>query len=252
MEKFNGFGWDTSGLAAKYGIEHAENKWSEIIAEKNIILRHKMIDKLVETLSNNTEKSGFFSKDEIIDINTMKMHSFKLDDQEIYYTFFDNLEYFLSESANFVVAALKSIVKTESDYFGNLPDNTKTSVREKIAKIDTSTDEFIIPSISAFKKKDCAACVEYSSLAHNLWLIAGIKSYYILSKDVFWGDENNQDGHAFVIIEYKDKFLMCDLVQSSFPILNGNPIEQIFNGEKLIIDNKVYTNASITEQKLEV
>ena len=155
-----------------------------------------MIDELVETLSNDTEKSGFFSKDETIDINTMKMQSFKLDDQDIYYTFFDNLEQFINENNKFPVSVLKSIVKTESDYFGNLPDSENLRKREKLAKIDTSTDDYVIPSISAFKGMDCAACVEYSSLAHNLWL-AGIKSYFVMSKDVYFEDVANNDGRAF-------------------------------------------------------
>lgn len=251
MERFNGLSWDASGLAVRHGTERTE-KWSEIIAEKDTDKRHKMIDELVETLSNDTEKSGFFSKDETIDINTMKMQSFKLDDQDIYYTFFDNLEQFINENNKFPVSVLKSIVKTESDYFGNLPDSENLRKREKLAKIDTSTDDYVIPSISAFKGMDCAACVEYSSLAHNLWLLAGIKSYFVMSKDVYFEDVANNDGHAFGIIEYNDKFLLCDMVQNSFPILSGSPIGDIFDGKQLILKDKIYANASKCKIKLEL
>lgn len=55
-----------------------------------------MIDDLVEKLSANNQINGFFSKDDIISINAMKMQCFKLDDPEIYYSFFDNLEHFVS------------------------------------------------------------------------------------------------------------------------------------------------------------
>lgn len=247
MEKYNGFGWEASRLAVRYSTKHTNHKWQEIVAEEDVAVRHKKIDALVAELSENTEQSGFFSKDEQIDINTLRMQAFTLDDPALYYSFFDNLKQNLSESSNFGVSVLKSIVKTESAYFGYLPTEATTQIRDRLSKIDTSADVFTTPSIKAFQNMNCAACVEYASITHNLWLLVGVPSYYVVSKDVSFGGEKSQDGHAFVIIDYNNKFRMCDMVNNHYPVLNGNPIEQMFNGDQLISNNIVYANASSKE-----
>ncbi len=246
MEKYNGMWFDASRLAVRYGTEeNIENEWKKIVLEKDKSVRNKLIDTLVERLSNNSNINGFFSKNEIVDINTMKMQCFKLDDLEIYYSFFDNLAHFYNKTNQAALSILKAIIKTEGDYFGCLPNTVTAKTREKIAKIDINTDEFIIPSIKSFKGLNCAACVEYASLSHNLWLLAGVKSHYVLSKDVSFDGVKSEEGHAFVIVDYKGKFLMCDLVNSVFNVLNENPIEKMLNGEKLVVNNIIYSNASI-------
>lgn len=40
---------------------------------------------------------------------------------------------------------------------------------------------------------------------------------------------------------------MCDMVSSHYPVLSGNPIEQMFNGEQLVANDIVYANASNKE-----
>jgi hypothetical protein len=102
-------------------------------------------------------------------------------------------------------------------------------------------DNIVVPSIKALRNKNASACVEYSSSAHNLWLLTGVKSYYILSKDTKF--ETTNDGHAFVVVEYGGKFRLFDLAQGIGGPIKNNPIDLFENNKPLIVNGMVYANA---------
>ena len=113
-------------------------------------------------------------------------------------------------------------------------------------------DEFIPPSISVLKNTGCAMCVEKSSVAHNLWLMCGKKCYYFTSKSVFVSADNN-DGHAFCVVEYDNKFRIFDAALGNYGLLENNPIETIKDNVPFKVTSKnipiVYVDSVFTNQK---
>ena len=238
MEKFNGREKSISSLYVRYSTQKFDNSnCQKIINEKNIIKKHKLIDDFVKKLSKYNKNTGFSSKNDEIIINKLFMQSFKIDDNSIYYNFFDNLETMLNINNKFTTATINAIIKTENDYFGKVANNETIKIRAKISQCYfDENDEIIIPSIKSFKNKNCGACVEYSSVAHNLFLLAGFKSYYVLSRDAKFQGPNTQDGHAFLLVENESN--------NKIMPLKKNPIEDMFNNQPFMVGNDCYANAS--------
>lgn len=255
MEKFNGFEKYSSSLYVRYSTQKFDNSnCQKIINEKNKIKKHKLIDDFVKKLSKNNNKTGFFQKNDEIIINKLFMQSFKIDDNSIYYNFFDNLETILQTNKKYTTATINAIIKTENDYFGKVA-NSKTIInRAKISQCYfDKNDEIVIPSIKSFKNKNCVACVEYSSVAHNLFMLAGFKSYYVLSRDAKFQGSNTQDGHAFLLVKNESKkCLLFDAVNNKIMPLQKNPIEDMFNNQPFMVGNDCYANASCQPMSIDI
>lgn len=245
MEKYiDGFGFDMSPLAYRYGECDLAKGYRNIANISDAELRNKEIDKLIDHLIDNREDNGFFGPDDIVYINRMFGQAIRLDDREVYYSFFENLNRNFKDnpdkSSGYIV--MKSIIRTIYEYYGSFDfENNRRDILTETSFDDN--DDFVVPSIKNLKGQNSAACVEFASLAHNLWLMTGVKSYYVLSKDVKF-DNYNDDGHAFVIVEYGGDFRIFDAAQNVYKKLEENPIELFDNSKPFVLDDKVYANAS--------
>ena len=190
----------------KYGREEGViDKWKSIIEIENREERNKKIDELLVVLELNKNENSFFAADDIVYINAFC--SFKVDDREIYYLFFENLREIIiadnnktKDQRNLIT---KAINKTLFEYFGTINPN-KMSERENITDNNDDTKQ---SSIKDQKGKQTAMCTERSVLTHNLWLLVGETSYWIDSND-FYMKENSKTtmttidgtGHAFSVV----------------------------------------------------
>ena len=247
MENFyDGFDFDMSDLAVRYGQYDGKIDYKQI-ASLDEEERNKIVDELDEELKQKKEITGFFGSDDIIYINRLWGNSFKIDDNEIYHLFFRNLgkafkQYGDVKTSGAIV--MSSIGATVFEYLGRFDGNMKKRYALTSAYYDDD-DNYVVPSIKELKNKNASACVEYASLAHNLWLLTGVKSHYVMSKDS--KIPGSDDGHAFVIVEYGGKFRLCDYAQGLAGYVNGNPMELFENKIPLIINGMIYTNAKYAE-----
>ena len=244
-------------VTIRYGIEEGlTNEWKEIINTKNEEEKKQKIDKLIEKLEENSEVNGFFKAQDKVSINIFC--GFRLDDKEIYYLFFNRLEKIYNSLLTKLhkdidgFTIFSAIKETLTIYFRN---DLKDAMRERMnltAIVADEDDNFIPPSIRVLKDTGCGMCAEKSSIAHNLWLMCGKKSYYFTSKSVFVNG-NNPDGHAFCIVEYDNKFRIFDSALGNYGMLDCNPIETIKNNEPFKVTNKnvpiVYVETVFTNQK---
>jgi hypothetical protein len=148
--------------------------------------------------------------------------------------------------------AFSSIKDTLDNYFGKNMAGTRNKRLNLTSVISNENDDFITPSIKKEKGQNCAECVEFASISHNLWLLMGVKSYFITSKNCKLDgpiNEYSNDGHSFTIVEYGDKFRMCDFALENFGVMEGNPIDSILKGEPLKFKNMTYANANIKNQQ---
>ena len=153
----------------------------------------------------------------------------------------------------------KAIKETILQYFGKTSEKARTLRKAHIENIyDSENDKFIYQSIKQQKGTGTAICTEQSSVAHNLWLLAGASSYYIYSSDCKMeniGEEYVNDAHCFCIVEYDGKFRLFDTSLNSFYLFEENPIEQIKSGKPIVIDSadgkKIYSGAKqlLSEKK---
>lgn len=242
-EYFDGFDFDCSALAYRYGKCDYSKIYKEIAMIEDINKRNKEIDKLIDLLVSDNENNGFFAPEDIVYINRMFGNAIKLDDREVYYDFFSNLNYnfknITDKSEGFII--MSSVIKTVYQYFGmfDFENNKRFELTDSYFDKD---DNLVVPSIKTLKGMNSAACVEYSSLAHNLWLMTGVTSYYVLTKDTYI--DNSDDGHAFIIIEYDNKYKIFDMAQGIYKALDINPIELFKKKRPFIVDDKIYTYAS--------
>ena len=245
MEKYiDGFDFDVSSLAYRYGKSDYVKDYKTIANISDVTLRNKEVDELIDYLIDNRENNGLFGPNDIVYINRMFGQAIRLDDREVYYSFFENLNKNFKDntdkSSGYIV--MKSIVKTIYEYYG--PFDFENNKREVLTETYFDNDDnYVVPSVKNLKGQNSAACVEFASLSHNLWLMTGVKSYYVLSKDVKF-DNYNDDGHAFVIVEYGGNFKIFDIAQNVYKQLKENPIELFDNSKPFVLDDKVYANAS--------
>lgn len=259
----------------KYSIDQVFVKWYMRYPEKplsdkyfwNIVKetdqqkKKDMIDKLVDYASENSFETGFFAGDQEVEIGGFGGHSFVIDDQEIYYTFFNEIDRVINiflENNKSVEDDWLSIIATaiywaEIKYFGS--GNQSRTNRLEILKNTCNRDDgrARVPSIKVLKGKGMAECVELASVAHNLFTLAGLKSYYICSKDCHFGDINSEyqsDGHAFELFVDKGVYRIFDLALMNVGKIKGDPIKDLMDDKPVIIEgnglrkNSVYANYS--------
>jgi len=98
----------------KYGQEESiKELWKEIINIDDSQKRKEVIDKLLDKMEINSETNGFITRNEEVKITDIG-NSFIIDDNELYYLFFDTLRQFKSNSpdARDSLMKLHSIRKT--------------------------------------------------------------------------------------------------------------------------------------------
>ena len=139
---------------------------------------------------------------------------------------------------------MTAVTQTIFDYLGRFDGDVKKRFALTSVYYDEN-DNYVVPSIKELKNQHASSCVEYSSLAHNLWLLTGVKSYYIVSKDTKF--EISNDGHAFIVLEYDDKCRLFDMAMGAAGYVEPNPIELFDNHKPLIINGNVYANAKYVE-----
>ena len=232
-----------SDLIIQYGKEESiENQWKEIVKEKDKNLRHKKIDAIIEKLEANSTNNGFIQSK--VGINIDCWHGFKVDDREIYYIFFKNLIKNCEELDKmgktnydgFVMYV--SIRQTLDDYYGKRVENAY-KIRKQLTEIDEDENGcFVVSSIKVLKGQGCAMCAEKASVAHNLWLICGKKSYYISSKTIKYKGKELSDGHAFCVVENAGKFKVFDAELENYGPIDFNPIENVKNNLPIEIKDK--------------
>ena len=233
-------------LAVQYGIENATTeKWKEIVQEKNEIKRKKLIDDLVSKLEKNKEINGFFGKDDVVKIDSV--NGFKIDDKELYYLFFETLKEGFDQTKKLGYDIVYHAVRnTLVKYFGKPVANSK-ALRLELTNPNSGSDDFMYLSISQQRGKGTGVCVEQASVAHNLWLLCGVKSYYISTKDMQTDLAPNNGGHSFCVVEYNGSFKLFDSSLELFMKLDFDPIELMRKGLpfEVEIDGKktTYTNA---------
>lgn len=251
---------------AKWYMRYPENPLSdeyfwEIVNETDQQKKKVLIDKLVDYASKNSFETGFFAEDQEVEVGGFGGHAFVIDDKEIYYIFFKKID----ENINEVIEKNKSVeemkipiianavLKTEIEYFGS-GNQARTNRLRLLARIyNEENDSFNAPSIKVLKGKGLAECVEMASVAHNLFTLAGIKSYYICSKDCHLGDvdsEYRNDGHAFELFVDKGVYRIFDLALRNFGKIKGDPIKDLMEDKPVVIEGKgvrengVYANYS--------
>lgn len=266
---------DSDGLAdlsfASWYIRYTQKTLSDkffadILQEQDEKKKKVLIDKLIKSASENSFETGFFAKNQEIAVGGLGGHAFVIDDMDIYYSFFENLKKIANEFAkqgldfkkNKMYMVAKSISKTEQQYFGvgcNLR-NVRLSLLAQT--YDEKTDNFPAPSIKVLKDKGIAECVELASVAHNLWILTGEKSYYINSKDCYFGGvgkEYSHDAHAFNLILHNGSYFVFDKALGNFGKIGGNPIEDFLEDRPVVIEGKgvrekgVYGNYSKLTEK---
>ena len=221
-------------ISMRYGKEDGIYLlWQNICQIDDEKARNAEVDKLVSRMIEHKDKNGFFAPDDVIMVNEFFHQQIQLDDMEIYHDFFsvlhENSKTDKSMSPNFYSHA---IITTLSNYFGKM---TGDEVKRRSLSCITfdKNDEPILPSIKDLKGQDCAACAEYASLSHNLWLLAGLESYFVNNLNI---------EHAFnIVCNSKNIYLLFDIAQHRIKPLEGNPIEKIKKQEELVIDGFTYS-----------
>ncbi len=220
--------------------------YKEILNQTDTKKRNQLIDELVDIASKDSFKTGFFPKGQEVMVGGFGNYSFLLDDNEIYYMFFDNLKQTIEEHKNGDIPLEKireyivsiAIFKAESQYFGKNKFSRGTRLSLLAKTYDKETDTFPVPSIKVLKGKGLAECVELASVAHNLWTLVGVKSYYICSKNCFFeniDDEYKSDAHSFNIVYYNNSYKVFDKALGNYGKVEGNPIKDLLEDKPVIL-----------------
>ena len=219
-------------ISIRYGKEPGiSGLWTSICKIEDEKERNAEVDKLVCRMIENRDENGFWGPDDVVVINNAGL-KFKLDDMTIYYDFFSTLHKQFHANQKMSPSFFGGSIKTTlTNYFGKISGDERKRASLTSFDIDEN-DNIIIPSIKKLKGQDCAACVEYASLSHNLWLFSGAESFYILNLNI---------EHAFNIVGFSKQYMLFDIVQDKFKTLDGNPIEKIEKQEELVIDGFAYS-----------
>ncbi len=267
MRKYAGENKDLGPLAATISIQYGkqpdiESEWKKIISVEDVEERKKQIDKLLETMEQNSEQNGFFGSQQEIVICKKTNNSILFNDKDIYYQFFNTLRNFsqLNKDGKFTEGAIikKSIEEVEKTYWGGF--GSKRDVRLDKTKAEVVDDSYNVPSVSNLKGQNCSACVERAVMSHNLWLLAGKTSYFVnaSAKECDFGQEDaeySDDGHAYNIVEYDGVYRLFDLSMNNICVLPGDPIKDIESGTPLRVDGPnienpgYYANFTKVEQQ---
>ncbi len=236
----------------RFGQEsEISNLWKNIISVQEQEKREKLVDNLLEIMGMDTEKNGFFGKEDRVDCGNFR--AFVLDDKSLYYMFFENLRNLSNQNVGGKISdgsiINQAIRATIRDYAGG--DGVD---RDERLKLTTLTDEGLAPSISRQKGKNCFYCTERAAISHNLWLLTGAKSYFCWTNSDSFGAENPEyknDTHNFTIVEYDDKFRLYDLAMDNFCFLENDCIDKLLSGKGLKVEqSKTVANPGVYAQNL--
>ena len=238
----------------RYGQQAGiQDEWKRIISIDSASERKKEIDNLVSAMESNRENNGFYGKEDSVKINQIG-NEFKIDDNELYYMFFENLRILKqnhpAEDESRIL--FHGVLHTVKNYFGGFGANK--NVRMALTSVDIEED--IIPSISAQKGRNCSLCAERSSVSHNLWLLTGAESYCVNSTNCSFGNvssEYENDGHMFCVVQIDGIYKVFDPTMQVYMRVSGNPIEKMLKGEAFELttkDGDTYTYAKESKNKL--
>ena len=224
-------------IKIRFGQEKSINgAWKKIIATNDIDKRKSQIDNLLELIETNTEYNGFFGRNDKVDCGAG--HAFLLNDNELYYMFFNNLKILNEQNIDGKVTdgsiTNQAIKATILQYAGG--NGINRQLRFNNTTIEIKDDGIEIPSISKQKGKNCFYCTEKAAIAHNLWLLTGVTSYFCLTCSDNFGHLDPQyknDSHNFTIVEYDDKFRLYDLALDNYCMLEKNCIDSLLTGKGL-------------------
>lgn len=187
-------------------------------------------------------------------VETESLGGFCLDDNQIYYNFFDNLNILKNkaEQENKQIAGgyliIKAIEKTINSYFGPTNANAKARrialTQAEIVTNEDGKDEFVYPSIKKQKGQRTALCTEKAAVAHNLWLLTGRKSYFITTKDCKLEGADAQyqnDAHSFCVFFTGTRYNMFDLTMNVVGKQVDNPVDLIHTNKPLMVGKNIYT-----------
>lgn len=227
--------------------------WEKIIEIEDPRKRNLEIDKLLANIARNNEENSFFNPSTTLSI-PLTGNGFKLDDPNLYYLFFEILKALKEKNPPYEKSylTLKAVITTIKVYFDGLETNNTIHDELTYIKIDNLTQDRITPSISKQRGKNCSSSTERASIAHNLWLLLGYKSYFITAMNCsFQTSKHSYTGpHSFCIIEQDGKFKLFDATTGIYKKLENNPIESILKGHPLTIqtdDKSNYVYASGTD-----
>lgn len=113
---------------------------------------------------------------------------------------------------------ISCISKTTWYYFG-----AQTPHKQREIYLQASNNNEKEVSIKKFYKKDAGCCVERNTLAHNLMVFVGIKSYLI---NGFLETDNipAYTRHVFTIINYDNQYFLVDYAQPAIIRTDGKTI----------------------------
>lgn len=162
------------------------------------------VNKKVESLKDDNEQKiigletglntyhGFINSD--IEIRPIAMfRGFAMNDNQIYCDF---LDYANNKDPKNEPNLVKLVYLFIENYFGR---PTQSSDKQRTAIYSNATELDQIVSISEFKDKNIAACIEKSAVAQNLLTLLGINSEYV-GCDVCLGGQTNAS-HAVTIFD---------------------------------------------------
>ena len=249
----------------RYGKDdNARKLFDDVIQEKDKKQLKKKAKILIDALEKNSENNGFFKLDEGIEINvgagSDNGPKIKIDDVNIYKLFFELYSTIKNNNPEMRDGVIHKIAveRTINAYFGEFKGDV--NLRKTLTESKFDLDKFIedpnykqeIPSISKLQGKNCAMCVERASVAHNLWLLGGYESYYIDASSIELADCDDK-AHAYCMVNYNGTFKLFDCSMGIYHRFEEsiNPVEDILNGEPLVIDHSgkqyIYANAYALE-----
>ena len=243
-------------LAGSINVHYGKDEKAEIIFEKllkikDAELRKVEIDKFIDYLEENSDKddpktgNGFYSKSKVIYAEkgplTKSGAQFKIDDNEIYYLFFNNWLAIRQEYPNSSNDAIThtAIRYTLLDYFGQ--DFGNVNKRQKLLQPEINSNEIAAKSIQILKREHCALCTEKATVANNLWIISGNESYCIDGPIDFSEIGIYDEEHQFLIVKSNDgTYRLFDYAMGFAKLFdeNENPIDVILKGSPLVYENK--------------
>lgn len=227
-------------ISIKFGKEENISQiWKEIVKLNDENIRKSYIDNLLQLLESNSDKNGFFTRDDMIDCG--QGHGFLLDDKELYYMFFDNLKTLYDENKDknysdgkFFNTAIRTTIQ---QYAGGQGGNRSKRLSLTAQEI-TDDGDLSFPSIRNQKGQNTFLCTEKAVISHNLWLLMGAKSYFCYTTSDSFGansEEYKNDTHNFTIVEYGDKFRLYDLSMDNFCELPNTCIYDMLSGNGLSV-----------------
>ncbi len=227
--------------------------------------------------ATNGYRSGFFKKDEKIEIGTAD-YGCCVDDDEVFNQLIDNLFLFKKEFPDKPVQAYlgKAVIKTVNEYFKVDKTNLKTYVeslynlfkddpawksqldlvktaypnlneQQLAEKIEDQAREWYpifaeknkrTNSIKNIKGVGLAKCAEYAALTSQLLSFLDIECYYVANALI---TETGGEGHAYNIVKTEKGEFIYDIANEVYQKLNANEAEKLMQGEiSIFIPSKNY------------